>query len=141
MATEAFVELLESGSEHMFMYKNPLECFNEIISAYKECEKVAQQERTKRREITAWEKTKIAEIQAKRDLVMGYLDRSFDERAENFRCLFEVVDRAITTGDNQQLALTLNSITELAQSSPFKDLASLSSVKAALEDPNHVWEF
>jgi|GEM_PF-6722037 len=31
-------------------------------------------------------------------------------------------------------------ILELAKSSPFKDLADLSIVKVALDDPNHVWE-
>jgi hypothetical protein len=70
---------------------------------------------------------------------MEYLERSFDERAENFRSLFAVVDSAIACGDNEQLSLALNSITEIAKSSPFKELANISSVRAALDDPNHVW--
>ncbi|MBE9034617.1 hypothetical protein IQ246_05635 [aff. Roholtiella sp. LEGE 12411] len=65
----------------------------------------------------------------------------FDERAENFRALFTVVDSAITSGNNDQLAFTLNSITEIAKSSPFKDLANLASVRAALDDPEHEWTF
>ena len=72
---------------------------------------------------------------------MAYLDRSFDERAENFRALFSVVDKAIASGNNEQLALTLNSITEIAKSSPFKELANLASVRAALDDPDHEWTF
>ncbi|MBE9018231.1 hypothetical protein IQ272_19180 [Chroococcidiopsidales cyanobacterium LEGE 13417] len=72
---------------------------------------------------------------------MGYLNRSFDERAENFRALFNVVDRAIITGNNEQLEVALHSITEIAKSSPFKELANLASVKAALDDPNHKWTF
>jgi hydroxyethylthiazole kinase-like sugar kinase family protein len=67
--------------------------------------------------------------------------RSFDERAENFRALFSVVDSAIASGNNELLALALNSITEIAKSSPFKDLANLTSVRAALNDPNHEWTF
>ncbi len=123
------------------IFTSTLGSLHDIVSAYSEYKKIAEVERTKRREITAKEKIIIAQIEAKRDSALRHLDRSFDERAEKFRRLFEVVDRAITTGDNQQLALTLNSITELAQSSPFKDLASLSSVKAALDDPDRVWEF
>ncbi len=61
--------------------------------------------------------------------------------AENFRAYFAVVDQAIASGDNNQLALALNSITEVAKSSPFKDLANLASFQAALDDPKHVWEF
>ena len=72
---------------------------------------------------------------------MAYLDRSFDERAENFRALFAVVDKAIASGNNDQLALTLNSIIEIAKSSPFKDLANLASVRSALDDPDHEWTF
>jgi hypothetical protein len=48
---------------------------------------------------------------------------------------------AIASGNNDQLALALNSLTELAKSSPFKDMANLASFQAALDDPNHVWTF
>ena len=120
---------------------NPAECLQQMVSAYTEYMKVAQQEQTKRRKIDAWEQTTIAKISAQRNLLMEYLDRSFDERAENFRSLFCVVDRALTAGNNEQLALALNSITEIAKSSPFKDLANLASVRAALDDPDHEWTF
>ncbi|MEA5597071.1 hypothetical protein [Rivularia sp. UHCC 0363] len=120
---------------------NPAESLQQMVSAYTEYLTIAEQEKTKRRDIEAWEKEAITRINAQRDLVITYLDRSFDERAENFRSLFDVVDDALVSGDNEQLALALHSITEIAKSSPFKDLANLTSVRAALNDPNHVWEF
>lgn len=120
---------------------NPAECLQQIVLAYTEYKKIAEQEQTKRREINAWEQTTIAKINAQRDLLMTYLNRSFDERSENFRSLFSVVDQAIASGNNEQLALALHSITEIAKSSPFKDLANLASVRAALDDPNHEWKF
>ena len=120
---------------------NPAECIQQMVSAYNEYKIIAEQEQTKRREIDAWEKEAIAKINAQRDLLIAYLDRSFDERAENFRALFNVVDSAIASNNNQQLALTLNSITEIAKSSPFKELANLTSVRAALDDPDHEWTF
>lgn len=120
---------------------NPAECLQQMVSAYTEYKIIAEQEQTKRREIEAWEKETITKINAQRELLMAYLDRSFDERAENFRALFAVVDNAIASGNNDQLALTLNSITEIAKSSPFKDLANLASVRAALDDPDHEWKF
>ncbi len=43
--------------------------------------------------------------------------------------------------NNAQLGAALHSITELAKSSPFKDLADLASVRAALDDPDHEWTF
>jgi len=120
---------------------NPAECLQEMMTAYTDYLTIAEQEQTKRREIDAWEKETITKINAQRELLMAYLDKSFDERAENFRSLFAVVDSAIASGNNEQLALALNSITEIAKSSPFKDLANLTSVRAALNDPNHEWTF
>ena len=120
---------------------NPANCLQQMVSAYTEYMKLAEQERTKRREIEAWEKEAIAKINATRDVLIEYLDRSFDERAKNFRALFDVVDRAIAAGNNEQLALALHSITEIALASPFKDLANLTSVRTALDDPNHEWTF
>ena len=120
---------------------NPAECLQQMVSAYTEYKIIAEQEQTKRREIDVWENETITKINAQRELLMAYLDRSFDERAENFRALFAVVDNAIASGNNEQLALTLNSITEIAKSSPFKDLANLASVRAALDDPDHEWKF
>jgi hypothetical protein len=120
---------------------NPAESLQQMVSAYTEYLAIAEVERTKRRDIEAWEKEAITRINAQRDLLITYLDRSFDERAENFRALFGVVDDALLSGDNQQLALALNSITEIAKSSPFKDLANLNNVRAALNNPEHVWEF
>ncbi|MDB9373483.1 hypothetical protein [Nodularia sphaerocarpa] len=112
---------------------------NSIVQAYTEYKIVAEEERTKRRGIEAWEKTTISQIQADRDVLFKYLENSFDERSKNFSFLFEKVDQAITQGDNNQLTLSLHSITELAKSSPFKDFADLNSVKTALDDPDHEW--
>ncbi len=132
------VEVLAQGAA---AFTSPTDCLKEIISAYTEYKTIAQQEQTKRRGIEAWEKVTVANINAQREFLMAYLDRSFDERAENFRALFSVVDQALASGNNDQLALTLNSITEVAKSSPFKDLGNLASFQAALDDPNHVWTF
>lgn len=128
------VEILGAGADAS-------QCLRAVVEAYKEYKIIAEQEQTKRRGIEAWEKATIAHIEANRDAVIKYLENSFDERANNFRFLFEKVDRAIAEGDNNQLALALYSITEIAKSSPFKELADLNSVRAALDDPEHEWTF
>lgn len=128
------VEILGAGADAS-------QCLRAVVEAYAEYKMVAEEERTKRRGIEAWEKTTIAQIKANRDALIHYLESSFDERAKNFNFLFEQVDRAIAQGDNNQLNLALHSITEIAKSSPFKDLADLTSVRAALDDPDHEWTF
>ena len=132
-AKKIFVEIFNPGSA--------AECFRDVVEAYTEYKIVAEQEHTKRRGIEAWEKATITDIQAKRDALIEYLECSFDERAKNFKFLFEKVDEAIAIGDNNQLILAMTSITEIAKSSPFKYLANLTSVRTALDDPDHEWEF
>lgn len=132
------VEILAHGAAAL---TSPADCLKQIVSAYTEYKTIAQQEQTKRRGIEAWEKTTIAKIDAQREFLMAHLDRSFDERSKNFQALFAVVDQAIASDNNDQLALALNALTELAKSSPFKDMANLASFQAALDDPNHVWTF
>ena len=48
---------------------------------------------------------------------------------------------SVAIGDNNQLALAITSITEIAKFSPFKDFADLTSVRAAFDDPDHEGEF
>lgn len=119
---------------------SPTQCLNDIVNTWTNYLRISEEEKTKRREIEAWEKATLAEIKAKQDILIGYLEHSFDERAKNFQLLFQRVDQSMISGDNQQLALVLHTIVELAKSSPFKDLADLSTVQLALNNPDHVWE-
>ena len=63
------------------------------------------------------------------DLISQYLDKTFDERERIFQKEFECVDIALNTGNIDMLSISLNSIT---QSSPFKALSDISSVKKML---------
>jgi hypothetical protein len=118
-------------------FVSPFLCINDIVRQGHAYLKVVETEQTKRDEIEAWRQTTLADINLKRELVIGYLYRSFDERSQNFQSLFQTIDRALSTEDNHQLSLALDAIVHLANSSPFQDL---SKVRAALNNPNHVWE-
>ena len=55
------------------------------------------------------------------------LDKTFDERRENFRRLFDNLDAALISESDDagaQVSEILGAIAELAQTSPFKDLKS-----------------
>ncbi|MBD2212918.1 hypothetical protein H6G27_24020 [Nostoc linckia FACHB-104] len=131
-AKKVHVEVIGTGAD-------ALQSLHAIVEAYTEYKKVVQEEQTKRRDIERWEKITISGIQARRDVLINYLEHSFDERAKNFSFLFTKVDEAIAQGDNNQLNLFLISIIELAKSSPFKDFENITSVKAALNDPDYEW--
>lgn len=120
---------------------NPVQCVKEISTAYTEYRQIQTQETTKRRQIEAWEKVSLKKIKAQRDLLMEYLDRSFDERKENFSNLFKMLDKAAENGDTQSIAIALKSIVDLASNGPFKDIASVDAVRGVLSDPNQDFEF
>ena len=103
--------------------------------------KFTEQQKTVRKDIEAKRDSDIARIQAQKEIIMIYLEKSFDERKENFSKLFQVIDHAIANNNMQQLAMGLDSINQRAASSPFKALATLESTKEAINDKNHIWDF
>jgi len=103
-----------------------------FIDKSAEVAKFCEVQKTKRVQIRSQAQVAIHQIDAIRDVLKDYLERSFDERRKIFDKEFEVVDKCLANGDTQALAVTLNSITALAQSSPFKALADLGSVRNTL---------
>ena len=97
---------------------------NEVFETIKFCE--VQQ--TKREKIKADASVRIAQINAMTASIKNYLDRSFDERSKIFDNYFNVLDAAIEKGDMSLMVSTLQSINNLAASSPFKDLNDLEKV-------------
>ena len=96
---------------------------------------------TERNRIEAAARVDIARVQAVRDVLLTYLDRSFDERRTNFAALFERLDAAMAQGNVQVASATLDAVVKLAGSSPFKDLADVASARTALGDKAKDWEF
>lgn len=109
----------------------------QVVTAYFEMKQVSDQEATKRREIEADERVQLARIHAQRALLLDYLDKSFAERADNFRELFRQVDAAQARGDSAVVGQLLESVVDLAKTSPFGDLLDLETVEAMLADKKH----
>ena len=102
--------------------------------------KYAEEQETKREEIRAMRDTAIAQINAMKECVQTYLEKTFDERSAIFAKQFEVVDSALLSGDNEMLASGLNSINALAASSPFKNLADVAAVQKSLTSSDTEWD-
>lgn len=110
-----------------------------MIDRVGEWVQLVQTETTKRANIAAWERTTVEEIRAQREVLITYLNRSFDERAENFRRLFDSLDTAIADRSDK-VAEVLGAITALAMKGPFADLKDVGTATRALKDPDHEWE-
>lgn len=105
-----------------------------LVDKSAEVAKFCEEQRTKRAEIRARAQVAIHQINAVREFLQDYLDKTFDERRMLFAKEFEIVDKCLATGNVQALAVSLNAITDLAKSSPFKPLADIKSVKNAIEN-------
>lgn len=118
-----------------------LEVLNNLVTMASDVSKFTEVQKTKRKEIEAQRDVYVEKIRAQKEIMIVYLEKSFDERKTNFAKLFEVVDHAIANNNMEQLAMGLQSINTLAASSPFKDLSTIESTQKALTDNNHVWDF
>lgn len=123
--------------------RNPVEAamvLKELITMAGEVSKFTEVQKTKRKEIESDRDKYVSKINAQKEVMLAYLDKTFDERKDNFEKLFRVVDHALANNNTQELALSLNGINQLAASSPFKDLASIESTQQALNDKDHIWD-
>ena len=120
---------------------NGFQTFDLIAQAYLEYRQVVEQEQSKRLTIDAFEREAIAKIEAQKEFLITYFNRSFDERAKNFAALFIIVDCALATGDNEQLALALSSITAITKTSPLDGLIDYTGFQAKLDNSDYQWQF
>jgi len=129
-------QLIEVGK----LLTNPDLFFGTLVEAYREVRTVEATETTKRKAIRARADTAIADIESRKQVLLAYLDRSFDERRDAFARLFDLADAALLDQDPTKLQATLGAVVELAGRSPFADLASLEATRAALANPDTEWD-
>lgn len=130
-----------SGGARAATSMQGFDALNDIVSAARECITVHQVESTKRAKIAAYEAAEVARIKAAEAVLLNYFDQVFKERQSNFEELFKRLDSALEAQDGETVNLMVRGIVDIAQSSPLADLGDLSQIRAALDDPNQVWEF
>jgi hypothetical protein len=104
-----------------------VDTFRLVLQSTNEYISVIEQERTKRIEIQASLTQQLEVIHVQRDFLLSGLEKTFDERRENFQRLFDQLDVALVSSSDDsgaQVAEILGAITDLAKTSPFKDLKS-----------------
>lgn len=120
---------------------NPIELVNNLITTIGDVQKFCEDEKTKRCEIEKEKTIAVKKIENQTKIFMTYLEKSFDERKENFQEMFAHVDTAIKEKNVEMLAYLLDSINKLATSSPFKELANINTVQNKLQDKTAEWDF
>jgi trehalose/maltose hydrolase-like predicted phosphorylase len=103
--------------------------------------KVHQVEATKREKLRVYETTEVARINASKEVLKDYFDRVFKERESTYKKFFESLDVALESGDAAAVQIVVGGIVEVARQSPLANLGNLAELRAALDDPDTVFEF
>ena len=98
---------------------------------------LVETEKTKRLEIRSKYQVEVAKIEALKATFETFLNRSFEERKQNFDQLFDAVRTSMNKSDMKSLEMSLSAVVELAKASPLAEVQSLSSLRSAMEDPDH----
>ncbi|GEL73272.1 hypothetical protein [Myxococcus virescens] len=126
------------------LVKSPTPGLAEVLEGLKtvaECVRDIQKEKTEQVRIQMTAQVDVERIRANRDVLLDYLDRSFDERKENFRQLFARLDTAIASNNTELTGAVLDSVLKLADSSPFKALRDVAATREALSEKGKEWQF
>jgi hypothetical protein len=116
------------------------EALGTLVQTARECILTHQVESTKREKLRVYEQTEVAKIKAAEAVLRGYFEQVFAERRSNFEALFGRLDRALEQEDGETINAVLRGILDIARTSPLADLGDLSQIRAALDDPNQVWD-
>ena len=117
-----------------------LAALRQIVETTRECILEHEEQATKRARLQAYQETEVARIKAAESVLRSYFDQAFAERRSIYQELFVRLDRALDEGNNEVLHSVVAGIVDIAKSSPLADMGDLSQVRAALDDPNQVWE-
>lgn len=112
----------------------------EALSQITDCVNTLQIEATKRKRLSTYETTEIARIKAAESVLKEYFAESFRERRVNFNELFQRLDVALEDRNGEAAATVMRGIVDIARESPLAHMGDLGQIRAALDDPNQVWE-
>ncbi|MGW4018285.1 hypothetical protein ACWECW_18490 [Rhodococcus ruber] len=113
---------------------------NQIVTAAQDCIRLHALETTKRARVEAYADTEVARIKAAESILKDYFEHAFADRRATFDGLFTRLDQALEQENADAINAVLRGIVDVARTSPLADLGDLSQIRAALDDPDQVWE-
>lgn len=118
LANVAFQQLAVKGTKQILNSVNPLEALNTIAGHVSEWQKIKEEEKTKRHAISAQRDVLVQRIQADRDMFLEALRENYKERAVVYSKSFEMLDKAIESGQIEIAQLAMAGILEQIKNNP-----------------------
>jgi len=113
---------------------------SQLVTAAQECIEIHAVEQTKRARLHTYAAAEVQRIKSAESIVKGYFEQAFAERRATFDALFTRLDQALEQDNAQAISDVLRGIVDIAKASPLADLGDLGQIRAALDDPDQVWE-
>ncbi len=113
---------------------------SQLVNAAQDCIEVHATEKTEQAKIHAYESVEMSRIKAAETVLLQYFENSFAERRNTIDALFQRLDGAIENGDSQLIGEVVRGVVDIAKTSPLADLGDLGQIRAALDDPDQVWD-
>ena len=112
---------------------DPNMAFNTLVSAWKECSIVTEQEKTKRENIRSYRDVNIKAIEENPAILKLYLEKTFAERSTVIHGMFDRLDAGIASGNIDVISATIAAIVDVTKQSP---LAAARELIGNYRDPN-----
>ncbi|MBS9373132.1 MULTISPECIES: hypothetical protein [Rhodococcus] len=113
---------------------------SQLVTAAQECIEIHAVEQTKRTRLHTYATAEVQRIKSAESIVRDYFEQSFAERRTTFDALFSRLDQALEQENSQVISEVLRGIVDIAKTSPLADLGDLGQIRAALDDPDQVWD-
>lgn len=118
-----------------------LSAFNQVVEVLRDAIQIHETESTKREKLKTYRETEVLRIQAAKEALRDYFDRTYEERRETNKRLFDSLDLALAAGDVPAMQAVLGGIVEVARTSPLANAGDLGELQRAMADPNTTFEF
>ena len=106
---------------------------SDLVNAWKDYQTTREIETTKRTQIAADRDVRLAAIHAQAEAFHRLIDKTFDERSNNFDKFFNILEKGFATNDDRQINAALTMIVEQVKVSP---MAQAMQMMKQINDPN-----
>ena len=106
---------------------------SDLVNAWKDYQTTREVETTKRTQIAADRDVRLAAIHAQAEVVHRLIDKTFDERSNNFDKFFNLLEKGFAANDDRQINAALTMIVEQVKVSP---MAQAMQMMKQINDPN-----
>lgn len=96
-----------------------------ILEKYLEYKNITEQSKIERERIQAQRDIIVTELKTKRELILDYFEKRFDERKNSLNKLYDMLDKGFDSRDEKLIYYAISGILGIIKENPLGDLETL----------------